>query len=73
MEITDESFYNRWKNWSRVDLIQETPLFLINWDWCKVNCCGRFDASDGIGRGRQTWIFENSEDALMFKMVRVVK
>ncbi len=73
MEVTDKSFYNRWENWTKVILVQETPLFVVNWDWCNANCRGRFDANNGILRGSQMWIFEDTEDALMFKMARVLK
>jgi hypothetical protein len=70
-EVEDESFANRWNAWTKVKLIQLTPLFLNNYDWCKANCRGRFDGMSGIGRGQQIWVFEDPEDALFFRLVRV--
>jgi hypothetical protein len=71
MEVEDFSYDNRWDLWTKVSIITHTPLFIIDWDWCKANCKGRYDAMSGIGKGRHTWIFENPEDALMFKMTRL--
>jgi hypothetical protein len=68
IDTMDSSYLERWDRWTKVTIVQATPAFEFNWAWCKTNCAERFDAMSGIGRGRQTWIFESHGDAVMFKL-----
>jgi len=60
---------NRWKLWNRVFIYNKNISVIEDLDWCVENCTKGFDVhTDLNNRKNQVWIFESTEDALIFKL-----